>query len=57
MKYRVRWSIEGTSYIEANSPEDAEDIFTDLTLEELNRDSIDMDIYDIEEWDDQTVVV
>jgi len=54
MKYRVRWRIEGTTFVDAEDEDEASGKFDDLEPSELIEDLVSTDIYDIEEWGDRS---
>jgi hypothetical protein len=49
MKYRIRWRIDGTTYIEAKDEEEAEAKFDEIETYDLLDDIISKENYGVEE--------
>lgn len=51
MDYRVRWTIQGTTHIEAKDEEEARLYFEEMEGYELVKDLISIEVYDVDEAD------
>ena len=49
-KYRIRWSIHGTAYVDAKDEQDARNQVSATEICDLIGDSIEFSISDVEEW-------
>lgn len=50
-EYRVRWSIIGTTIVEATDEEAAQEKFDTIDAESLVEDLVNIDVYDIDLWE------
>ena len=54
MKYRIRWNMSGTTFVDADTDTEAENKFDELEPSELVNDWVSMDTYDVEECEDDS---